>query len=74
MSQISFVQSVRNWCESKSIDVEIGSKSFQASKDGQVILSKFAKNSWFRSSAIQSFVNQLCKKLEIVNDFNLLKK
>ncbi len=67
-SKPSYAQTFRDWCISKGLKVDMGSGYLSVTKDGKDILNK-KTNSFFRSAHLDSFVNQISKKLGIENDF-----
>lgn len=68
----SYAQKFRDWCKSKGLDVDMGKGYLDVSEDGKTILTK-KTNSFFRSAHLDSFANQISKKLGIDNDFNTTK-
>jgi hypothetical protein len=61
---------VKEWFESNGLEVIIKPKQFIVKKDGKVIFQRQV-NSFFRSSHLESYVNQVAKLLNIPNDFDV---
>jgi hypothetical protein len=65
-----FIQQVRDWFKTKGLDAKITSNTIDVKKNGQTVFSK-ETDYFFRSAHLLSFINQVCKKLNIKNDFNV---
>ena len=75
-SKPSYAQTFRDWCISKGLKVDMGHGPhgvmyLLVTKNGKDILSK-KTNSFFRSDHLDSFANQISKKLGIENDFKAI--
>lgn len=65
----SYAQRFRDWCKSKGLQIDMGNGYLTITQDGKDTLSK-KTNSFSRSAHLDSFANQISKKLGIENDFS----
>lgn len=67
--ETSYAQKFRNWVTNLGLQIDLSGKQLDVTKNGQTILRK-TTNSFFRSAHLDSFANQIAKKLGVENDFS----